>query len=184
LANTFRLEPASDVYQQPGLHGVRLIDLPAGGHSGITHAAGLLKRWELEQPHDESLHLYLASKLSFHRDPWAVPPSDYRRFAQGLCGLLREDHRMVKSPGTRVARDPTTGRAKVEQQGERMTLDKPGFDTLNLLAGGKSLGETTQALGPGPSAEPRHTALLAAEFHTRRILRLKPDGSHSQFRVD
>jgi radical SAM superfamily enzyme YgiQ (UPF0313 family) len=167
LANTFRLEPASDVYQRPEDFGVRIIDLPAGGHPEVQHAAGVLKRWELEQPHDESLHLYLVSKLSFHRDPWAVAPADHRRFAAGIHRLILPEHRLVQTPGTRVARDPSSGRAMVEHQGERMPLDGEGFETLKLLAGGKSVGET---------ADPGRTARLAAEFHTRGILRLVPHG--------
>lgn len=176
LANTFRLEPASDVFQQPTDFGIRLIDLPASGYPKVKHAAGVLKRWEPVPPHDESLHLYLASKLGFHRDPWAVSPADYRRFAASIHRLFEPGHRLVQSPETRVARDPVSGRAMVEQQGERMSLDGPGLETLKLLAGGKSLGETMQALGAAQSADPRRTALLAAEFHARHIMRLKPAG--------
>jgi len=172
LANTFRLEPASDVYQHPGQHGVRLIDLPADGYPEVKHAAGVLKRWEPDQPHDESLHLYLASKLGFHRDPWAVAPADYRRFAAGTCRLFQPEHHLAQTPGTRVARDPASGRAMVEHQGERMPLDGPGFETLKLLAGGKSLEETTLALGEVQPPDPHRAALLAAEFHARHIMRL------------
>ncbi len=176
LANTFRLEPASDVYRQPERFGVRIIDLPAGGYPEVKHAAGLLKRWEPVQPHDESLHLYLASKLSFHRDPWAVSPADYHRFAAAIHRLFRPEHRLVQTPGSRVARNPATGQAMVEYQGERMELDRDGFEALKLLAGGKTLGEATPAPAAGRPADPQRTALLAAELHVRHILRLKPTG--------
>ncbi len=176
LANTFRLEPASDVFQRPADFGIRLIDLPTADYPEIQFAAGLLKQWEPVKPHDESLHLYLASKLGFHRDPWAVAPADYRRFAAGIHRLFEPDHRLVQSPGMKLARNPSTGRAMVEQQGERMPLDGPGFDTLKLLAGGKSLGETARVLNINQPTDHGPTALLAAELHARRILRLKPDG--------
>ena len=159
LANSFRLEPASDVFHQPDRHGVRIIDLPADGFPHVRHAAAVLKRWELRQPHDESLHLYLAAKLGFHRDPWAVSTADYRRFAAATHRLFRPELRLVQTPGTRVARDPASGRAMVEHLGERMPLNPAQFKELQRIAGGAALGQT---------------ALLAAELHARHILRLAP----------
>jgi len=170
LANTFRLEPASDVYQRPTEFGVRLIDLPADEFDGVRHAAGVLKRWVPLEPHDESLHLYLAGKLGFHRDPWTVAPEDYRRFAAGTRRLFRPEHRLVRTPGTRLARDPRSGRAMVEHQGQRMPLSPAAFETLRLIAEGRSLGQAAAAKGP----EYREATLLAAELHARHVLRLAP----------
>jgi hypothetical protein len=166
LANTFRLEPASDVFRDPERFGLRLVDLPADGYPGVRHAAGVLKRWEPLAPQDESLHLYLAGKLGFHRDPWAVTPVDYRRFAAATCRLFRPEHRLVRTPGTRLARDPVSGRAVVECQGQRMPLSPADFETLRLLAAGKRIEET---------ADPQRAALLAAELHSRHVLRLAAD---------
>lgn len=168
LANTFRLEPASDVYHRPGDFGVRLIDLPADEFGDVGHAAGVLKRWAPLEPHDESLHLYLAGKLGFHRDPWAVGPEDYRRFAAGMRRLFRPEHRLVRTPGTRLARDPSSGRAMVEHQGQRMPLSPAAFGTLRLIAEGRSLGQAAAA----QDLEDRKADLLAAELHARHVLRL------------
>jgi len=165
LANTFRLEPASDVYRRPSEHGVRIIDLPADPFPTVMHAADVLKRWEPVTPHDESLHLYLAHKIGFHRDPWAVSPTDYRRFAAGFHRLFRPEHRLVQEPGARVARDPASGRAVVEQQGQRMELTPDALQALTLLAGGRTVGEAEDVLSGARQ--------LAAEFHARGILRLR-----------
>lgn len=169
LANTFRLEPASDVFHRPHEFGVRLIDLPADGFADVRHAAGVLKRWEPLEPHDESLHLYIAGKLGFHRDPWTVGPADYRRFAVGTGRLFRPEHRLARAPGTRLARDPSSGRAMVEHHGQHMPLAPAAFEALQRIAGGRSLGEA--ASEPGAPGE-REMALLAAELHARHVLRL------------
>jgi hypothetical protein len=165
LDNTFRLEPASDVFHRPADHGVRIIDLPADRVPGVRHAAGVLKRWEPVTPHDESLHRYLAEKIGFHRDPWAVAPDDYRRFAAGFHKLFRPEHRLVQQPGSRVARDPGSGRAMVEQRGLRMALTAEAMQALKLLAGGRTVGQAEETV-PGAGH-------WAAEFHARGILRLR-----------